>query len=106
MEEINLEKFSINTKAFTIKSLRKESEGLHWWCIITPLSGELEEGIYMATFADDSRILFEVPEYEEVLRILPTTCLREWWNDNESPEDEENLLKEILYGFLRYKEEL
>jgi len=74
----------------------------HGWCEITPLSGELEEGIFMATFADDSRLLFE--DNDGLITMLLTKEQSEGWQELNYGEDIQ-ILEEILLYYMRWKEE-
>lgn len=72
----------------------------HGWCEITPLSGELHEEIFMATFADDSRIVFE-DDQNGFLHVLLTKEQTENW-DGCYVEEQINMLEEILLFYRRY----
>jgi len=92
------------TKSVSITTLRKD-EGLaqrvnsrHGWCHIENLSGDMEEGIYMATFADDFKNVFECDS--KTLTLMFTKNQEENWNDL-TEEDCEAILEEIAYFYLR-----
>jgi len=69
------------------------------WCQIITLSGELEEGIYMAVFTDDSRTLFEVNE--GLLSLLLTADQVNEWENQLTEEERIQILEEILLYYLR-----
>lgn len=71
----------------------------HGWCEITPLSGELEEGLFLATFADDSRIVFE-DDQQGFLHVLLTKEQTENW-DACTIEEQIDMLEEILLFYRR-----
>ena len=95
----------ISLKVSSMDELSDRVSLRHGWCEITPLSGELEEGIFIATFADDSRILFE--QTETHLKLLLHSEMANWWDDPLDGLDEYRvyILEEILLYYLRYVEE-
>lgn len=90
---------TISTKIEDLSELWKYVSERHGWCDITPLSGDYEEGIYMATFADDSRILFEAND--GVIKLLLTKEQQSDW-EGLAEEEQVSTLKEILLYFTRY----
>lgn len=94
---------AINLDDSPRKELSERVNSRYGWCEITPLSGDQEEGIYMATFADDSRILFEVND--GLLRLMLTKDQEFGWKENLTSEEWIATLEEILLFFLRWKED-
>ena len=85
--------YSIRLFPSGFETMKQRVSSKHGWCKVFDLSGAFEENIFMAVFADDSRILFEI--YSGLLTLLPTSELSHYWFD--APEDEkESLLEEIL----------
>lgn len=74
----------------------------HGWCSITPLSGELEEGLFMATFADDSRIVFE-EIYNGHLHLLLTDKQAFIWDNDLTKEEQTKTLEEIAVFYDRFR---
>jgi hypothetical protein len=94
---------SIDTACANRKGLAKRVSLCHGWCEITPLGGEMEEGIFMATFADDARTLFEVND--DKLSVLLTQYQGEVWETQLDQEEQVAVLEEILEFYLRWKED-
>jgi hypothetical protein len=61
----------------------------HGWCDIVDLSGECELGIYMATFADDYRIIFEFDSLAGEFELMLTKDQAEIDVDVPYPYDDE-----------------
>lgn len=74
------------------------------WCRITPLSGELEEGLFMATFADDTRTVFE-ETYEKNIHLLLTEGQTFVWDKELTREEQVETLEEIAVFFDWYNKE-
>lgn len=72
----------------------------HGWCEITDLNGDFGEGLYLATFADDSRIVFE-DDQQGFLHVLLTKEQTQNW-DECSTEDQIEMLEEILLFYRRH----
>lgn len=82
------------------EGIEKRVSECHGWCDIKKLSGELHEGLFMATFADDSRIVFE-DDQNGFLHVLLTKYQTEGWGEL---HDEERIqtLEEILVFYHRH----
>ncbi len=64
------------------------------WCKITPLSGDYEEGIFMATFTDDSRLIFEANDNE--IRLMLTKDQQFTFLENSFQEEYELQMASII----------
>lgn len=76
----------------------------HGWCRITDLSGEMELGIYMATFADDYRIIFEFDNFTGEFELMPTERQTEDFAIN-GEDVLYSTICEIMVFFYRFMEE-
>lgn len=74
----------------------------HGWCEIQSLSGELEEGIYLATFADDFKQVFESDG--KTLTLMFTKDQSNIWEKDLDDEERNNTLEEIAYFFMASQE--
>ena len=72
----------------------------HGWCQITDLNGEMDEGLFLATFADDSRIVFEDDQHG-FLHVLLTKDQDDRWNELYE-EERIDMLEEILLFYHRF----
>lgn len=98
----------MDNKTIAIKlspGIEKRVSACHGWCHITPLSGELEEGLFMATFADDSRIVFE-ETYNGYLHLLLTEGQSFIWDIELTKEEQIATLEEIAVFFDWYQKEV
>lgn len=84
--------------------IEKRVAASHGWCTITSLSGELEEGLFMATFADDSRIVFEEINNGH-LHLLLTEKQAFIWDNDLTKEERTETLEEIAVFYDRYRHE-
>lgn len=84
------------------KELANRVSEHHGWCDIQELSGELEEGIFLATFADDFKQIFE---YDGTyLRMMFTEDQEKIWDEELTDEERTSTLEEIAYFFMATKE--
>ena len=87
--------------------IHKRVSERHGWCSITPLSGEMDEGLFMATFADDSRIVFE-ETHNGFLHLLLTEGQAFIWDNDLTKEEQIGDLEEIavFYDWHRKEEKI
>lgn len=83
--------------------IEKRVSECHGWCEIKDLSGDMEEGLFLATFADDSRIVFE-DDQDGFLHLHLTKDQEQRWNELYEEERIETL-EEILLFYHRYMKE-
>jgi hypothetical protein len=83
--------------------IEKRVSECHGWCEIKDLSGDMEEGLFLATFADDSRIVFE-DDQDGFLHLHLTRDQEQAWN-NLYEEERIETLEEILLFYHRYMKE-
>ena len=91
---------SIKIDSVPMDELWKRNSERHGWCDITPLSGDMEENIFMATFADDYRVLFEANDGE--IRLLLTKDQEFNWSQC-TEEENQWTMEEILLFYLQDK---
>lgn len=75
----------------------------HGWCEITDLNGDFGEGLYLATFADDSRIVFE-DDQQGFLHVMLTKDQTQCW-DALYEEERIQTLEEILLFYRRFMQD-
>jgi hypothetical protein len=80
------------------KELGKRVSNHHGWCKIENLSGDYEEGIFMATFADDFKQVFEYDGTN--LRFMFTKDQEHIWYKELSTEEQIAILEEVAYFFI------
>jgi len=102
MKEIN-SIFIANDSPDYLEAVRKRVFACYGYCSITELSGELKEGIYMATFSDDYRILFE--DNDGQLNLLLTKTQAYEWDEELRDDSRQQILEEILTFYHKYKAE-
>jgi len=78
--------------------IQKRVSECHGWCEITDLGGDHELGIYMATFADDYRIIFEWNELDNDIRLMLTLDQEVTFLECTN-EENDNTMYEIMVFF-------
>ena len=96
----------ISLKDVDTEKLRKEVESRRGWCSIECHSGELDLGIFIATFEDDYKFVFEVDEPPTRIRLMLTCDQIDRIQVGDSyPEEMQQTLNTILRYYLWWKEE-
>lgn len=96
----------INSRTMEDIRLELNDVGLKvMWCTITPLFNDVPQNIYMATFEDDYRIIFEVNEEETMLHLMLTIEQEHVWNDDLTGEEKLQNILSILYYWLSGRRE-
>ena len=87
----------------TAEEIKKELKAVGlkvMWCTITPLFKDVPQDIYMATFEDDYRIIFETDEEQTLLHLMLTNEQEHVWNDDLTGEEKLQNILSILYWWL------
>lgn len=85
-----------------LEKAKESTSSGHGWCEITPLGGDFQDNIFMATFTDDYRFIFEV-DNEEIV-VMQTRDQEERTNEL-TIEENESTIYEIMVFFCRWREE-
>lgn len=112
ISEQKIHPFEISLKDVDREALHEEVQSRQDWCEIEYIGGELDLGIFIATFADDYRFVFEVDDPATRIRLMLTCDQIDNIKseafckvDNTAFEEMQQTLNTILRYYLWWKEE-
>ena len=88
---------TISIKNVDMTALNKSVEDRHDWCRIEDIGGDYELGIYLATFTDDYRFVFEANE-DRIRLMLTEEQMGLATNKEEIQQTLETILRYFLWS--------